>query len=58
MTSQDDIIAALKAEKEKILSMTVAPTTPITPEDIVRDMQEQANPGKLELNYRWTNEIN
>jgi len=46
MTSQDDIIAAIKAEKKKILSMTVAPNTPITPDDIVRDMQEQANPGK------------
>ena len=46
MTSQDDIIAALKAEKEKILSMTVVPTNVITPEDIVRDMHDQANPGR------------
>jgi hypothetical protein len=46
MTSQDDIIAAIKAEKHKILSMTVAPNNVITAEDIVRDMQDQANPGK------------
>ncbi len=46
MTSQEEIIAAIMAEKEKILSMTVAPTNVITPEDIVKDMREQANPGR------------
>tara|TARA_R110000751_G_scaffold216183_5_gene319502 strand:+ start:104 stop:382 length:279 start_codon:yes stop_codon:yes gene_type:complete len=46
MTSQDEIIAALNAEKHKILSMTVVPDNVVTAEDIVADMQDQANPGR------------
>jgi len=46
MTSQEDILKAIAAERNKLLSSTVTPPPPLTAEDIVRDMQEQANAGR------------
>ncbi len=46
MSSQEDILKAIAAERNKLLSSTVTPPPPLTAEEIVRDMQEQANAGR------------
>ena len=46
MTTQEDILKAMENEKMKVMSMTVAPPPPITVNDIIQDMQDQANPGR------------
>jgi|GEM_PF-2887253 len=46
MTSAEDILAAMKKEQHTLLAVAVAPASPITPEDIINDMKEQANPGR------------